>query len=214
MTKFFQRLSKPHHITNKILYPNTFEFAPKYQYMEDEYKVTDCSKCPALVDCRSQIVNGIGPMDAEILIIGEAPGQNEDERGQPFIGRSGDELDSALEDAGIQREDVRITNTVRCRPPENRDPSAEERRNCKSYLEEEVQAVDPTIIIPVGKVPSEELLDRDIKITTEAGKKETYTVAGKDYTVLLCPHPAAMFYNRDMEPIFYDAIKEAVELSM
>lgn len=175
-----------------------------------EYCVTDCTKCPALVENRTQIVNGVGPSDADILIIGEAPGQNEDETGEPFVGRSGDELDAALEDAGSTRDDVRITNTVRCRPPDNRDPTAQERANCNGYLLREILAVDPEVIIPVGKIPCETLLNTTVGITTEAGNEHTITVADKEYKTILSPHPAAMFYNRSLEPVFYETIERAV----
>lgn len=175
-----------------------------------EYCVADCTKCPALVDHRTQIVNGVGPADADILFVGEAPGENEDLNGEPFVGRSGDKLDDALEQNGLHRNDVRITNVVRCRPPENRDPKKSERNNCKEYLLSEIAAVAPDVIIPIGKIPSEELLDDSVAITKQAGEKHTITVGKDDYPVILCPHPAAMFYNRDLEPIFYDSIEAAV----
>jgi len=175
-----------------------------------EYCVTDCAKCPALVENRTQIVNGVGPSDADILIIGEAPGETEDETGRPFVGRSGDELDAALDAAGVSRDAVRITNTVRCRPPENRDPTAQERANCNGYLLREILAVNPEVIIPVGKVPCETLLNTTVGITDEAGDEHTISVADNTYKTILSPHPAAMFYNRSLEPVFYDTIKRAV----
>jgi len=116
---------------------------------------TDCTKCDELCGNRTQIVNGDGPVDASILIVGEAPGANEDARGKPFVGQSGDVLTDALLRNGINRRDVRITNTVRCKPPDNRDPTVEERENCFPYLLDEIAAVDPVVIVPVGKIPIE-----------------------------------------------------------
>jgi len=177
---------------------------------ESGYCVKDCTKCPALVENRTQIVNGVGPADADILFVGEAPGENEDETGEPFVGRSGEKLDDALHKNDISRTDVRITNVVRCRPPDNRDPRKSERENCNEFLLSEITKVQPDVIIPVGKIPSEQLLDEDVAITKQAGEIHTIPVGTQDFTVILCPHPAAMFYNRDLEPIFYDTISSAV----
>lgn len=174
------------------------------------YCVSDCTKCQALVENRTQIVNGVGPSNADVLFVGEAPGENEDKNGEPFVGRSGEKLDEALNQNGVNRDDVRITNVVRCRPPENRDPKADERANCKEYLLAEIVAVDPEVIIPIGKIPSEELLDTSVAITNQAGEEHTITVGEIEYPVLLCPHPAAMFYNRDLEPLFYNSIEKAI----
>src|SRR6056297_1460256 len=114
--------------------------------------VTACERCPALVESRSRIVNGVGPDDAALLFVGEAPGAQEDEQGEPFVGRSGSVLDDALRDNGLSRADVRITNCVRCRPPENRDPRTEELANCRGYLEAEIERIDPDVVVTLGKV--------------------------------------------------------------
>ena len=126
----------------------------------DGLDVTACEQCPALCESRSRIVNGTGPADADLLFVGEAPGATEDREGEPFVGRSGDVLDEALRDVGLAREDVRITNCARCRPPDNRDPTAEELDNCRVYLDREIEAVDPELVVTLGKVPAEHLLDR------------------------------------------------------
>src|SRR6056297_3081402 len=128
--------------------------------------VQDCQRCPDLVDSRSRIVNGVGPPDADLLFVGEGPGENEDQQGEPFVGRSGSVLDEALGEAGVLREEVRITNCVRCRPPGNRDPTTEELANCRGYLDSEIAAVEPSVVVTLGKVPSEHLLDRSVGITS------------------------------------------------
>jgi DNA polymerase len=175
--------------------------------------VTDCERCPALVESRSRIVNGVGPADADLLFVGEAPGQHEDEQGEPFVGRSGDVLDDALAEAGVLREEVRITNCVRCRPPENRDPHTEELANCRDYLETEVDRVDPTVVVTLGKVPAEHLLDRSVAVTKEAGSVADARIAGESRRVLLSVHPAATLYDRSQQETFESAIREAVELA-
>jgi DNA polymerase len=175
--------------------------------------VTDCERCPALVESRSRIVDGVGPDDADLLFVGEAPGQHEDEQGEPFVGRSGDVLDDALAEAGVLREEVRITNCVRCRPPENRDPHKEELANCRDYLETEIDRVAPTIVVTLGKVPAEHLLDRSVAVTKEAGSVADARIAGESRRVLLSVHPAATLYDRSQQATFENAIREAVELA-
>ncbi|MEF8976196.1 MAG: uracil-DNA glycosylase, partial [Halapricum sp.] len=167
--------------------------------MDEQLCVTDCQRCPELVDSRSQIVNGVGPTDTDLLFVGEAPGAQEDQEGEPFVGRSGDVLDDALRDAGLSRADVRITNCVRCRPPDNRDPTSEELDNCRGYLEEEIDRVDPDVIVTLGKVPSQHLLERDVAVTSEAGELFDATIAGQPRRVLVSVHPAATLYDRSQE---------------
>ncbi|WP_247010157.1 uracil-DNA glycosylase [Halorientalis litorea] len=175
--------------------------------------VTDCTRCPALVESRTQIVDGVGPADAALLFVGEGPGANEDEQGEPFVGRSGTVLDDALRDAGLAREDVRITNCVRCRPPENRDPTSEELANCRGYLDAEIDAVDPAVIVTLGKVPSEHLLDRDVAVTGEAGELFDVPIAGETRRVLVCVHPAATLYDRSQAETFESAVRRAADFA-
>lgn len=172
--------------------------------------VQDCKQCPNLVESRKQIVNGVGPQDADIMFVGEAPGKNEDESGEPFVGQSGSKLDDAIEQAGSTRDSVRITNTVRCRPPDNRDPHVNEKENCFRHLQKEIESVDPKLIVPVGKVPAEQLLDRNVSVTKETGDKDSVEYNGQTYTVMICLHPAAMLYNRSLEDDFYNTIEKAI----
>jgi DNA polymerase len=179
----------------------------------DDRRVTDCQRCSALVNSRSRIVNGVGPADADLLFVGEGPGEQEDEQGEPFVGRSGDVLEEALTEAGLLREDVRITNCVRCRPPENRDPTAEELANCRGYLEREIDAVDPELVVTLGKVPSQHLLERDVAVTGEAGDVVDARIGGEARRLLICVHPAATLYDRSQRETFFDAVAEAAELA-
>ena len=180
--------------------------------MED-LTVVECTRCPDLADCRSRIVNGVGPGDADLLFVGEGPGANEDEQGEPFVGRSGTVLDDALQAAGLARADVRITNCVRCRPPENRDPRTGELDNCREYLEREIDAVEPTVIVTLGKVPSEHLLERDVAVTGEAGDTFDADIAGETRTVMISVHPAATLYDRSQEETFESTIQRAADLT-
>jgi len=178
----------------------------------EEIDVSDCTRCDGLCASRSRIVNGVGPTDAALCFVGEAPGQNEDETGEPFVGRSGDVLDDALRDLGLARRDVRITNCARCRPPENRDPTAEELSNCRPHLEAELAAVDPEAIVTLGKVPSEHLLDRPVSVTAEAGTVHDARIGEEPRRVLVCVHPAATLYDPSQRETFASALEAAVDL--
>ncbi len=175
--------------------------------------VVGCERCPALVDSRSRIVNGTGPADADLLFVGEGPGATEDDRGEPFVGRSGSVLDDALRDAGLARADVRITNCVRCRPPENRDPTAEELGNCRDHLRREIELVDPSVVATLGKVPAEHLLGRSVGVTGEAGSVEELRIGGRARRLVICLHPAATLYDRSQAEPFASAVETAAELA-
>jgi DNA polymerase len=179
----------------------------------DGLDVVDCERCEELCESRSRIVNGVGPADADLLFVGEAPGANEDEQGEPFVGRSGDVLDETLRDVGLDRGDVRITNCVRCRPPDNRDPHADELANCRDYLETEIDRVDPEVVVTLGKVPAQHLLERDVAVTGEAGTVHDVTVAGTPRPVLVCVHPAATLYDPGQKETFADALAKAADFT-
>ena len=176
-------------------------------------EVTACERCPELVDSRSRIVNGVGPEDAEVVFVGEAPGEREDAEGEPFVGRSGAVLNEVLRENGLARRDVRITNCVRCRPPGNRDPTGDELTNCRGYLEAEIDAIDPTVLVTLGKVPSQHLLGRDVAITSEAGSVESVELGGEVRDVLLCVHPAATLYDRSQRGTLERVIEKAAAMA-
>ncbi len=176
---------------------------------EAQLEVTGCERCPQLAASRTRIVDGVGPADADLLFVGEAPGATEDEQGEPFVGRSGDVLADGLRDAGLARTDVRLTNCARCRPPENRDPTAEELGNCRGYLDRELLAVDPALVVALGKVPAETILERDVAVTAEAGDVRTITVGDRRLRVLVCVHPAATLYDPGQRDTFADALRTA-----
>ncbi|MFB6251585.1 MAG: uracil-DNA glycosylase family protein [Halobellus sp.] len=175
--------------------------------------VIACEQCPELVESRSQIVDGVGPADADLLFLGEAPGANEDEQGEPFVGRSGTVLDEALQDAGLARDDVRITNCVRCRPPDNRDPHKGELANCRGHLGRELAVVDPELVVTLGKVPSEHLLDRSVAVTKAAGDVVDVRLGGQGYRAVVSVHPAATLYDGSQRETFFGTIERAAEIA-
>ncbi len=177
----------------------------------DGLAVTECERCPNLVDSRSQIVSGTGPADADLVFVGEAPGAHEDEQGEPFVGRSGDVLDETLREAGLDRGDVRITNCVRCRPPDNRDPHVDELANCKGYLGAEFAQLDPELVVTLGKVPAEHLLERDVAVTSEAGETYDCELGGESHLVMISVHPAATLYDPSQGETFTSTIEKAVD---
>jgi DNA polymerase len=179
----------------------------------DELDVVACERCPELCDSRSRIVNGVGPADADLLFVGEAPGANEDEQGEPFVGRSGDVLDDGLREAGLDRSDVRITNCVRCRPPENRNPRNGELANCRNYLETEIHRVDPELVVTLGKVPAEQLLERDVAVTGEAGDVSDVAIESQPRRVMVSVHPAATLYDPSQQETFLETLSEAAEFT-
>ena len=176
-----------------------------------DLEVISCSRCPQLVESRSRIVNGVGPTDAELLIVGEAPGAQEDSDGEPFVGRSGQLLTEKLAAVGIDRSRVRITNCVRCRPPDNRDPRTTELANCRTWLHREIELVDPLVVLAVGKVPAEHLLERSVAVTTEAGTVDEITVGETVKRVIVCVHPAAMLYDPGQEETLDDTLAVAAK---
>ena len=186
--------------------------APDDNALDADLRVSSCERCPALVESRSRIVDGVGPTDADLLFVGEGPGANEDEQGEPFVGRSGDVLDEALRDAGLARTDVRITNCVRCRPPDNRDPTSAELANCRGHLEAEIKRLDPELTVTLGKVPSEHLLGRSVGITSESGDIVDARIGGASRRLLLSVHPAATLYDRSQREGFFETIRRATDL--
>lgn len=160
--------------------------------LEDiEQEVITCKKCP-LWEGRTQVVFGVGNPKARVLIVGEAPGKNEDLQGKPFVGAAGKYLDELLDHAGLKREDVYIANVLKCRPPGNRDPQAEEITTCTPYLREQTRTINPEYIVTLGNFSTKFILKTDMGITRLHG---TVQQAGR-FKVFPIFHPAAAIYDR------------------
>ena len=159
-----------------------------FQQLKQEYSA--CSKCPALCQSRSQVVFGSGNPKAEVLLIGEAPGANEDEQGIPFCGMSGQVLDELLSSAGLSREDIFITNTILCRPENNRNPTKEEVENCRNRLDRLIQIMQPKVIVTIGNFATERILGMK-GITSLRGK--VFEVSGRKIVPVI--HPANYLYS-------------------
>ncbi len=150
-------------------------------------RVSACIKCD-LHTSRTQTVFGVGNKNADWLIIGEAPGHDEDQQGEPFVGRAGQLLNSMLIAVGLQREQVFIANILKCRPPDNRDPRPEEVTSCEPYLQRQIELIKPKIILCVGRIAAQNLLKVDTPIGKMRGKKYSYEPLNTP--VVVTYHPA------------------------
>ena len=157
-------------------------------------EVAVCEKC-ALYHSRKKSVPGEGPANSEIMFIGEGPGFYENEQGRPFVGAAGQFLDQLLAEAGLKRSDVWIGNVVKCRPPGNRDPQPEELAACDTYLERQINAINPSIIITLGRYSMGKFMP-GAKISTVHGQMRK---VGERYMIAMF-HPAAALHQASLKP--------------
>ena len=173
---------------------------------EIKQQVIECTKCE-LSKTRNNSVAGKGNFKSDVIFVGEAPGKNEDLKGEPFIGIAGKKLSMALESAGITRDEVYITNIVKCRPPNNRVPTTNERETCKDYLKKEIEIIKPKIICILGNTAFGSLLDGK-EITKYRGK-----IVRKDNQLyFLTVHPAATIYNQKLIDVLNNDIEKLFKL--
>jgi uracil-DNA glycosylase family 4 len=150
-------------------------------------KVAGCTLC-GLHSTRTQTVFGVGDPNARWMVIGEAPGAEEDARGEPFVGRAGSLLNAMLKGIGLAREQVFIANILKCRPPGNRDPRPEEAVACRPYLERQIALIDPKIILAVGRIAAQNLLGTDMPIGKLRGRVHSFGAQRRPLVVTY--HPA------------------------
>ena len=139
------------------------------QWQELEQACSQCTRC-ALCQTRNNVVFGVGPKDAAVMFIGEGPGEQEDLKGEPFVGAAGKLLDDMLSIIDLSRENAYIANIVKCRPPRNRDPLEEEQVACIDYLRQQVALIQPRIIVCLGRIAATRLIRPDFRITREHGQ--------------------------------------------
>ncbi|WP_409574975.1 uracil-DNA glycosylase family protein, partial [Sulfuritalea sp.] len=148
--------------------------------------VAACGQC-RLCEARKQAVLGVGDRHADWLFVGEGPGAEEDQRGEPFVGQAGKLLDSMLAAIGLRRgEDVYIANAVKCRPPENRTPTPEETATCRPYLERQIELIQPKLIVALGRPAAQTLLQSEVKIAAARGRLHDY----RGIPLIVTYHPA------------------------
>jgi uracil-DNA glycosylase len=149
-----------------------------------------CERCP-LSQGRTNVVFGNGNANADLMFVGEAPGHHEDLQGLPFVGRAGQLLDQLLEEIGLSRKDVFVANTVKCRPPGNRDPQPEEIESCRPYLQRQIELIEPKVICTLGNFATKLLTRSNRGITSVRGRPQIHELAGQTVRVYPLYHPAA-----------------------
>lgn len=151
-----------------------------------------CTVC-RLAETRTNVVFGIGDPEASLMLVGEAPGKNEDIQGEPFVGAAGQLLDELLGGIGVQRDDVYIANVLKCRPPGNRDPKDDEIDACKGYLREQIRMIHPDVVVTLGNFATKLLVPTEIGITRMRGRRIAWWLGA---TLIPTFHPAAALRGR------------------
>jgi uracil-DNA glycosylase len=176
----------------KVIFPMN----PLTAYQKE---IEHCTKC-SLSNSRHHFVFGNGNPNAPIMFVGEAPGEQEDLQGIPFIGRAGQLLDKLLQEIGLQRSDIFIANVLKCRPPANRDPLPEEIALCEPYLHQQIRLIQPNVIVALGRIAGKTLLKQEMALKDMRGKKLQYQ--GVDLMVTY--HPAAILRNMNNLKLIQD----------
>ena len=166
----------------------------------------DCRLC-ALWHGRRGVVPPSGDPRSKVALVGEGPGEKEDLLGQPFVGRAGRALDRLMQEVGLERDKVLITNTVKCRPPGNRRPTSDEVRACRPYLEEELQGKE--FVLALGLSAAEGLLGRKVKLKEEANREFEVLMGGGPVKVMVTYHPSACVYRPQAREVLREALRAA-----
>jgi uracil-DNA glycosylase len=164
----------------------------------------DCRRCKLCTMGRSQIVFGVGNPKARLMFVGEAPGEEEDKRGEPFVGRAGQLLTKIIEAIGLTRDQVYIANVIKCRPPGNRNPEADEVEQCEPYLFRQIDVIKPRVIVPLGKFAAQSLLKTMDPITRLRGRQFDYRGAALIPTF----HPAYLLRNPSAKREVWEDMKK------
>ena len=173
---------------------------------ELEEVVKKCRKC-RLCETRKNVVFGVGNREADIMLIGEGPGADEDAQGEPFVGKAGKLMNMAFDMLGIKREEVYIANIVKCRPPNNRNPQDDEAENCLDYLRNQVILVKPKIIVLLGSVALKNILGKEYGITASRGK----WIEKKGIFYMPTWHPAALLRDENKKIDFIKDLKQVIK---
>ncbi len=172
-------------------------------------EVESCQRC-SLSESRTQTVFGIGSQTARLMIVGEAPGEEEDRMGEPFVGKAGQLLNSMLAAIGLERKSVFIANTLKCCPPQNRDPHPLETSQCEPFLQRQINLLNPALILAVGRVPAQQLLG----VSTPIGKLrgQTYTHENSGIPLVVTYHPAYLLRSPKEKRKSWDDLRTVKKL--
>jgi DNA polymerase len=171
-----------------------------------------CQRCPELAATRTQVVFGAGNADADLMFVGEAPGANEDRMGRPFVGQAGKLLSQLLVEVGLERADVFITNVLLCRPPGNRDPHPGEIENCRGYLFEELEHIEPRVVCTLGNFATKLLRGDTAGISRVHGQAEVRVLGPRAVRLYPLFHPAAALYTPRMLEVLREDFARIPEL--
>jgi uracil-DNA glycosylase family 4 len=166
-------------------------------------EASSCTRC-ALSQTRTQVVFGNGHPDAELMFVGEAPGFHEDQQGIPFVGQAGKLLDKLLAGIGLTRADVYVANTLKCRPPGNRDPLPEEKHRCEPWLFRQIELIHPKVIATLGNHATKQLTGKETGITRVHGQPQPAVFGSTTVTIFPLYHPAAALYTPAMLKVLED----------
>ena len=167
----------------------------------------NCQRCKLATLGRSQVVFGVGNPQASIMFVGEAPGFNEDQKGEPFVGSAGKLLNDLLASAGLSRDQIYIANVIKCRPPNNRDPEQDEVETCKPFLLQQIQLIQPKLVCTLGNWATQTLLERKVGIT----KVKAQAFYLKDFVLFPLLHPAAALHQGNLLPTLKEDFKKLKE---
>lgn len=168
--------------------------------------IGDCKLC-RLCETRTNIVFGVGDPNAKLMFIGEAPGRDEDLKGEPFVGRAGQLLTKMIEAMGLQRSEVYIANIVKCRPPDNRYPEDDEAETCQPFLIKQIEAVRPKVVVTLGNLATQRLLKTKTGITTLRGNFQDWN----GVTIMPTYHPAFLLRNPNMKKPCWEDLKKVIQ---
>ncbi|MBM4167225.1 MAG: uracil-DNA glycosylase [Ignavibacteria bacterium] len=183
------------------LFTEDFQSVPSLEDFRTQ--ICNCMKC-SLGKTRTQFVFGVGNPNADIMFIGEAPGADEDEQGEPFVGRAGQLLNKILAAIELKREEVYICNILKCRPPNNRDPLSSEVEQCLPYLWKQIDLVQPKIIMSLGRIAAQMLLNTKDSLTKLRASNLSY----RGIPMLVTFHPAALLRNPNWKPLAWEDFKK------
>ena len=177
-----------------------------------EARVAACEACPDLVANRSRTVFGVGDRHARLMLIGEAPGADEDRLGEPFVGRAGKLLDNMLRAIGLDRRRVFIANILKCRPPGNRDPKPGEAANCFPFLERQVQLIAPRLLLSLGRISAQTLLRTQAPVGRLRGRVHELEIAGLTLPLVVTYHPAYLLRSPEQKAKSWDDLRQVWRL--
>jgi DNA polymerase len=174
-------------------------------------EASGCTSC-RLAQTRTQVVFGVGNPEADLMFVGEAPGFHEDKQGYPFVGQAGKLLDKLLAGIGLERSDVYIVNTLKCRPPGNRDPNPDEKQACEPWLFRQIELIQPKVIATLGNHATKQLTGKDVGITRVHGREQEVTYGSTRLLLYPLYHPAAALYTPAMLKVLEEDFRRLPEI--